>query len=58
MTVAEAIRAYRARLGWTAETLARHWDVPLSTLRGWEAGKDAGNTGRVLLALIRDHGLA
>lgn len=57
MTIADdipaLIKAYRAMHGLSQDGLARHWDMPASTIRGWEQGKRPAQPG-MLAMLLRE----
>ena len=45
------IKAYRAARGLSQTGLANHWRVPVSTIRGWEAGKPPAQPGMIAVLL-------
>ena len=54
MDVADEIKAWRHRLGWTQEQAAAALDVPVQTVRAWVIGRYPPRHPRVLtLALAQ-----
>lgn len=47
----DLLRQYRAARGLSQAGLAGHWQVPVSTIRGWEVGKRPAQPGMIAVLI-------